>query len=93
MCFRSGLGGLGRQRHCNSCAVAKRADRLRADAAAKVILEDARKFKAENPAEWDEMIAAADAGTGISATEAWDLLSAVEEAEVEALRRMVEGEA
>ena len=93
VCFRNGLGGLGRQRHCKSCAVAKRADQMRADATAKVILENAQKFKTENPTEWAEMIAAADAGTDLPEAEAWELLIAVEEAEDEALRRMVEGEA
>jgi len=58
-----------------------------------VILEGARKFKARNPAEWAEMMAAAGAGTDLSDAEAWELLTAIEEAEVEALRRVVEGEA
>ena len=89
--FLSGLRSLG-QRHCKTCATKKRADRLRADATAEVIRERARKFMTENPAEWAEMMAAADAGTDLSEAEAWDLLSAVDEAEVEALRRMVEGE-
>jgi len=88
----SGLGSLG-QRHCKSCSAKKRADRLRADATAGVILEGARKFKARNPAEWAEMMAAAGAGTDLSDAEAWELLTAIEEAEVEALRRVVEGEA
>lgn len=88
----SGLGCPGRQRYCNSCAVAKRADQLRADAAAKVILEQARKLKTENPAEWEEKTAAAEAGSALSDTEALELLRAIDYAEVEALRRMVEGE-
>ena len=73
--------------------MAKGADQLRADATAKVILENAQKFKTENPTEWAAMIAAADAETDLSEAEAWELLIAVDEAEDEALRRMVEGEA
>ena len=80
----------GRQRYCNSCAVAKRADQLRAEAAAKVILENTREFKAEHPEEWAEMMA--EAGRELSDAEARELLTAVKEADDEALRRMVEGE-
>ena len=83
---------LGQPRYCNSCAVARRADQLRADAAAKVILENTREFKAEHPEEWAEMMAEAEAGRELSDAEAWELLTAVQEADDEALRRMVEGE-
>ena len=92
VCRQGPLGCISRRSRCKSCSVTEHSDQLLAKASAEVILEHARKVKAENPAEWAEMMAATDAGTGISATEAWDLLSAVEEAEVEALRRMVEGE-
>ena len=93
VCRRGPLGCVSLQSRCKSCAVTEHANRLRADTTAKVILEQARKFKSDSPAEWAEMMAAADAGTGLSDAEARELLSAVEEAEVEALRRMVEGEA
>lgn len=82
----------GRQRYCNSCAVAKRADQLRAEAAAKVILENTGAFKAEHPEEWAEMMAEAEAGRELSDAKAWELLTAVKEVDDEALRRMVEGE-
>ena len=93
VCRLSGLTCLGQRRHCDACAVASRADRSLAKASAAVILENARRFQIEHPAEWAAMQSAADAGTGLSDTEALGLLLAVEAAEVEALRRIVEGKA
>lgn len=91
--FLSGPGRYGRRHHCTACATKNRADRLRADATAEVIRKRARKFITENPVARAEMMAAAEAGSDLSEADARDLLAAVNEAEVEALRRMVEGEA
>ena len=92
VCFPREPLRLGQPRYCKSCAVAKRTDRLRADATARVMLEQAREFMTEHPDEWAEMIAEAEAGKELSDAEAWELIVAAREAEDEALRRMVEGE-
>ena len=82
----------GRPRYCKSCAVARRADQSLAAASARVMLEEARRLKAEDPDEWARMMAEAEAGKEMSDVEMLEMLTAFKEAEDEALRRMVEGE-